>query len=86
MVGFTDRPLVDKHWRFVLHGDVGGLVTGDSTIATGWLKLEWKPAKHHVRRWRQRHVPECRGNQRASKSVKLDQTLYGPILGVGMPF
>ncbi len=22
----------------------------------------------------------------ASKSVKLDQTLYGPILGVGIPF
>ena len=45
VVGFTYRPLVGKRWRFVLHGDVGGLVT-DSTTATGSVKLEWQPAKH----------------------------------------
>ena len=85
VVGFTYRPLVGKHWRFVLHGDVGGLVT-DSTTATGSVKLEWQPAKHLMFVVGGTVMYLSTEGTIGPKSVTLDQTLYGPILGVGIPF
>jgi len=86
VVGFTYRPLVGKHWRFVLHGDVGGLVTGDSTTANGAIKLEWQPAKHLLFVVGGTVMYLSTEGTIGPKSVKLDQTLYGPIIGVGIPF
>jgi len=86
VVGFTYRPLVGKHWRFVLHGDVGGLVTGDSTTANGAIKLEWQPAKHFLLVAGGTVMYLGTEGTIGPKSVKLDQTLYGPIIGVGIPF
>jgi hypothetical protein len=86
VVGFTYRPLVGKHWRFVLHGDVGGLVTGDSTTATGSVKLEWQPVKHLLFVAGGTVMYLSTEGTIGPKSVKLDQTLYGPIIGFGIPF
>ena len=86
IVGVTYRPLLGKHWRFVLHGDVGGLVTGDSTTANGAIKLEWQPAKHLLFVAGGTVMYLSTEGSIASRSVKLDQTLYGPIIGVGIPF
>ena len=86
VVGFTYRPLVGKHWRFVLHGDVGGIITGDSTTANGAVKLEWQPAKHFLLTLGGTVMYLSTEGTIGRKSVKLDQTLYGPILGVGIPF
>jgi len=86
VIGFTYRPLVGKHWRLVLHGDVGGLVTGDSTTATGSAKVEWQPAKHFLLVAGGTVQYLRTEGTIGARSVKLDQTLYGPIIGFGIPF
>ena len=86
VVGLTYRPLVGKHWRLVLHGDVGGLVTGDSTTATGSAKVEWQPAKHFLLVAGGTVQYLRTEGTTGARSVKLDQTLYGPIIGFGIPF
>jgi len=86
VIGFTYRPLVGKRWRLVLHGDVGGLITGDSTTATGSAKVEWQPAKHFLLVAGATVQYLSTEGTIGSRDVELDQTLYGPIVGFGIPF
>ena len=86
VVGFSWRPMINKRWRFVLHGDVGGVITSDSTTAVGTAKFEWQPAKHFQVAFGGsvmylKSEGEINGNP-----VSLEQTLYGPVLGIGIPF
>lgn len=86
VVGFSYRPMIGKNWRFILHGDVGGLVTGDSTTAVATAKVEWQPTKHFLivaggTFMYLKTEGDIHGNP-----VRLEQTLYGPVLGFGIPF
>jgi hypothetical protein len=86
VVGFSYRPMLGKHWRLVLHGDVGGLGSGDSTTATGSAKLEWQPLKHFLLVAGGTVTYLSTEGTIGSRDVKLEQTLYGPIIGFGIPF
>jgi hypothetical protein len=57
-----------------------------STTATGAIKFEWQPAKHFLLVAGGTVMYLSTEGTIASKSVKLDQTLYGPIIGFGIPF
>jgi hypothetical protein len=86
VIGITYRPLLGKQWRFILHGDVSGLATGDSTTATGTAKLEWQPANHFLLVAGVTVQYLSTEGSIGSRDVKLEQTLYGPIIGFGIPF
>jgi hypothetical protein len=86
VIGLTYRPLLARKWRLILHGDLGGLGTGDTSTVTATARVEWQPAKHLllVLGGTVQYL-ETEGEIRG-RSVELDQTLYGPIIGVGIPF
>jgi hypothetical protein len=86
VLGLSYRPMVGKHWRLILHGDVGGLVTGDSTTAVATAKLEWQPLKHFMLVLGGTVMYLKTEGTIGPKDVKLEQTLYGPIIGFGIPF
>ena len=86
VIGFTYRPMIGKNWRLVLHGDVGGVVTSDSTVAVGTARIEWQPAKHFLLTAGGSVMYLSTEGTIESRDVKLDQTLYGPVVGVGIPF
>jgi hypothetical protein len=86
VIGFSYRPLLGKNWRLVLHGDVGGVVTGDSTTATATARVEWQPAKHFLLTAGGTVMYLHTEGTIESRDVKLDQTLFGPVVGFGIPF
>ena len=86
MVGFTYRPRLSKTWRFVLHGDVGGVITGDSTTAVATAKFEWQPAKHFLLALGGTLMYLKTEGDTRNGDVELDQTLVGPVIGIGIPF
>lgn len=86
VIGLTYRPRLGKNWRFVLHGDVGGVITDDGMTAVGTARLEWQPLKHLLLTAGGSVMYLKTEGTIASSDVELDQTLYGPILGVGIPF
>lgn len=86
VVGFTYRPRLSKTWRFVLHGDVGGVITGDSTTAVATAKFEWQPAKHFLLALGGTLMYLKTEGDTRNGDVELDQTLVGPVIGIGIPF
>jgi hypothetical protein len=86
VVGLTYRPRLGKTWRLVLHGDVGGVVTDTGTTAVGTARVEWQPLKHLLLTAGGSVMYLKSEGKIASRDVELDQTLYGPVLGVGIPF
>jgi hypothetical protein len=70
----------------VLPGDVGGVVTDGGTTATGTARFEWQPLKHFLLTAGGTVMYLKTEGTIGSRDVELDQTLYGPVLGVGIPF
>ena len=83
--GLTYRPLLGKNWRLILHGDYGGVGT-DSYSITGAARVEWQPLKHFLLVAGVTAIYLNTEGTIGTKSVELEQTLYGPIVGFGIPF
>ena len=83
--GLTYRPLLGKNWRLILHGDYGGVGTDSYSIA-GVAKVEWQPLKHFLLVGGVTAIYLNTEGTIGNKSVELEQTLYGPIIGFGIPF
>ena len=83
--GLTYRPLLGKNWRLILHGDYGGVGT-DSYSINGAAKIEWQPLKHFLLVAGVTAIYLNTEGTIGNKSVELEQTLYGPIIGFGIPF
>ena len=86
VVGITYRPLLGKHWRLVLHADAGGFVTGDSSTAVATARVEWQPLEHFMLVAGGTAMYLSAEGSGGSRDVKLEQTLYGPVIGIGIPF
>ena len=86
MIGLTYRPLLSERWRLILHGDIGGLGTGDSSTATGSVRVEWQPMKHLTLLLGYTAMYLKTEGTIGRRDIELDQTLYGPIVGFGIPF
>jgi len=86
VVGITYRPPLGKHWRLVLHADAGGFVTGDSSTAVATARVEWQPLEHFVLVAGGTAMYLSAEGSGGSRDVKLEQTLYGPVIGIGIPF
>jgi hypothetical protein len=86
VVGFTYRPRLSKTWRLVLHGDIGGVITSDSTTAFATAKFEWQPAKHFLLALGGTLMYLRTEGETRNGDVELDQLLVGPVIGIGIPF
>jgi hypothetical protein len=86
VIGFTYRPMLSERWRLVLHADVGGVVTDNGTTATGTARLEWQPMKHLVLTAGGSATYLKTEGTIAGRDASLEQTLYGPVIGFGIPF
>jgi hypothetical protein len=86
VLGLTYRPLIAKHWRLVLHGDVGGVVTSDGTTAVLTARVEWQPLEHFLLTAGGSAMYLRTEGKLGGLDVRLEQTLYGPVLGFGIPF
>jgi len=86
VVGASFRPRLARRWLLIAHGDVGGLGAGDSTTAAASIRAEWQPAKHFSLVFGGTFLYLSVEGEVGSRPVRLTQTLYGPIVGIGIQF
>lgn len=86
LVAAAYTPHLSHRWRLLLRADYGGLGSDglDTLSATG--SLEWQPAAHFVMNIGYGLLKLDAEGAIAGKPIRLDQTLHGPIVGVGIPF
>ncbi len=95
LVGVTYRRDLGKKWRLYAHIDGGGFGVGSDVTMAGTGVAEWRFAKHFgmVFGYSALHfkIGEPVPNQPSTKPVSdrtlfVDQTMHGPVLGFGIYF
>jgi hypothetical protein len=86
VVGVSYNPQLTRTLKLYTHADYGGLGSdGHSTVAaTG--RIEWRPAKHFSLTGGYGFLNITADGTLLGEPIRLDQTLHGPIVGLGIPF
>jgi hypothetical protein len=86
LVGLSYTPRLSPHWRLLTKVDYGGLGADNHETVTANASIEWHPASHFALNLGYGLFKlEVDGTVR-NKPIHLDQTLHGPIVGIGIPF
>jgi hypothetical protein len=90
-VGATFRPVLSKRWRLFAHIDRGGLGVNDVSTTNGEARIEWRPISHlAITAGYAFCTTTLDGtlfeNTAVARPVHLQQTLHGPVAGIGIPF
>jgi hypothetical protein len=86
LVGLSYTPRLSPHWRLLTKADYGGFGADDHETMTATASIEWHPASHlAVNMGYGLFKLEVDGTVR-NRAIHLDQTLHGPILGIGITF
>jgi hypothetical protein len=85
LIGMTYRPQVGRHFRVYTHLDYTGS-GGDASTVNANARLEWRPIRHLALTGGYGFSTLRINGEIANKPISLKYTLYGPILGFGIPF
>ena len=73
-------------WRLLAHADYGGSESGDHSSFSATGSLEWQPRPHFLLNLGYGLFTVSADGQIRNRPLHLDQTLHGPIIGIGIPF
>jgi hypothetical protein len=86
LVGLSYTPRLSPHWRLLTKLDYGGLGADNHETVMANASIEWHPASHFALNLGYGLFKlEVDGTVR-DKPIHLNQTLHGPIVGIGIPF
>jgi hypothetical protein len=86
LIGLSYKKPLGKKWRMDLHADGGGFGVGsDVTVATT-ARFDWRFAKHFGTTLGYGMLRFKMSNTVAQRTLDIDQTMHGPILGFGIFF
>jgi opacity protein-like surface antigen len=86
VVGAAYTPYLSSRWRLLIHGDYGGVGAENHSTYTANASVEWHPMSHLAINLGYGYFRITVDGAVRNKPVRLDQTLHGPIVGVGIPF
>ncbi len=86
LVGLTYHKPFGRKWRLVLHADGGGFGVGSDESIAAAARLDWRFAKHFGTSFGYGVLHFKISNTVLQRTLTLDQTLNGPVLGFGIYF
>lgn len=86
LVGLTYRRQLSKKWRILLHGDGGGFGVGSDVDITATGRAEWQFVRHFGIAMGYGGMHFSDSDTKAGQTLKISQTLHGPIFGFGIFF
>lgn len=86
LVGAAYTPHLSHRWRLLLRADYGGLGSDRHSTLSANGSIEWQPAAHFIVNAGYGLLKIEAEDTVANKTIRLDQTLHGPIVGIGIPF
>ena len=86
VVGAAFTPYLSPKWRLVTHADYGGLGAESLSTVSANASVEWHPASHFALHLGYGLLKIDLEGQLRNRPIRLDQTLHGPIVGIGIPF
>jgi hypothetical protein len=86
LVGASYTPRLSPSWRLIAHADYGGLEANNHSTISANASVQWKPASHLVLNLGYGLLKLTVDGNVLLKPIHLDQTLHGPVIGIGIPF
>ena len=86
LVGMTYERHLGRKWRIDAHMDGGGFGVGSDVTVAGSFLAEWQFARHFGMNFGFGALHFRVTNTVDNDTVKVDQTMYGPIFGFGIFF
>ncbi len=86
LVGASYTPRLSERWRLLVRGDYGGVGSDNHSTYTANASLEWHPLSHLAVNLGYGLLAIKVDGTVLQKPIHLDQTLHGPIVGIGIPF
>jgi hypothetical protein len=86
LLGATYRKQLSKKWRVQAHLDGGGFGVGSDVDIGADGRADWRFAKHFGLTMGLAALHVENSNTVLRKTLTLDQTMYGPVIGFGIYF
>lgn len=86
LIGASYMPRLSPTWRLVTHADYGGLGSADHSSFSAIGSVEWQPRPHFLLNLGYGLFMVNADGRILTRPIHLDQTLHGPIVGIGIPF
>ena len=86
LVGASFTPRLSPRWRLLARADYGGVGADNHSTYSANATLEWQPLQHLVVDLGYGFFKVTVDGTVAQKPIHLEQTLHGPIVGIGIPF
>jgi hypothetical protein len=86
LVGASFTPFLSSKWRLVTRADYGGLGADALSTFNANASIEWHPASHFALNLGYGMFKLDLDGMIRNRPIHLDQTLHGPIIGIGIPF
>ncbi len=86
LVGASYTPRLSRNWRLLAYADYGGIGSDHHSSVSATGSLEWKPASHLLLNLGYGLLKIDVDGTLLQRPIHLEQTLHGPIVGIGIPF
>jgi hypothetical protein len=86
LVGLSYRRTLGKKWRVRLHADGGGFGVGSDVDIAVTGQVDWRFAKHFGTTLGYGLLHFKESNAVLQRTLTIDQTMNGPIVGFGIYF
>jgi hypothetical protein len=86
LVGASYTPRLSERWRLLVRADYGGVGSDNHSTYTANASVEWHPLSHLVVNVGYGLLAIKADGTVLQRPIHLDQTLHGPVVGIGIPF
>ena len=86
VAGASYTPWLSPRWRLLAQADYGGIGDDDHSSYTATASLEWHPLSHLAINMGYGIRGFTSNGILRERPIHVEQTLHGPILGIGFPF
>ena len=86
LIGASYTPRLSERWRLLVRADYGGVGSDNHSTYTANANVEWQPLSHLAVNVGYGLLAIKVDGTVLQKPIHLDQTLHGPIVGIGIPF
>jgi len=86
VAGASYTPWLSSRWRLLAQADYGGIGDDDHSSYTATASLEWHPLSHLAINMGYGVRGFTSNGILRERPIHVEQTLHGPILGIGFPF